>query len=107
MWIETPMGMRKNRGGGTKGPVRPVGFVRTSADEPEEQTTMTKNMGSIDRIVRAAAAVVLIVVAAVVGLDRIGGIVALALGVVMGGTAAVGFCPLYVPLHLDTCRHAR
>lgn len=65
---------------------------------------MTKNMGSTDRIVRASLAVALLVVAAVAGLGSIVGIIALVFAAVMADTSAAGFCPLYVPLHLNTGR---
>ena len=37
-----------------------------------------------------------------VGFGSIGGIIALVVAAVMLGTAAVGSCPLYLPLHIDT-----
>ena len=65
---------------------------------------MHKNVGQIDRIARSAGAVVLIVIAAVVGFASIGGGVALVLAGILAVTAAVGFCPIYRVLHLDTDR---
>jgi len=47
---------------------------------------MNQNMGTTDRLVRAL-------------------LVASVLAVVMLGTAAVGFCPLYVPLRVHTNGH--
>ena len=67
---------------------------------------MKKNMGSTDRIARAAVAVGLVIVAAVVGFGSIGGIIALVLAAVMAATAAVGSCPAYVPFGITTCRTA-
>ncbi len=67
---------------------------------------MKKNMGSTDRIARAAVAVGLVIVAAVVGFGTIGGIIALVLAAVMAATAAVGVCPAYVPFGITTCRTA-
>jgi hypothetical protein len=63
-----------------------------------------KNVGQIDRIARTTGAVALIAIAAVVGFGSIGGVVALVLAGVLAVTAAVGFCPLYRVLHLDTDR---
>jgi len=63
---------------------------------------MSKNMGKLDRIVRAAVAV-LFVLLAISGLFPnwlaiLFGIVAVILLV----TSAIGFCPLYVPLKIST-----
>ena len=67
---------------------------------------MKQNMGTTDRIIRAVlVAPVLLVIAYVVGFATVVGIVATVLAVVMLGTAAVGFCPLYVPFHLRTDHH--
>ncbi|MGZ4728196.1 MAG: YgaP family membrane protein [Acidimicrobiales bacterium] len=65
-------------------------------------------MGTADRIIRAiVVAPVLLVIAYLVGFASVVGIIATVLAVVMLGTAAVGFCPLYVPFHLHTDhRHA-
>ena len=64
---------------------------------------MNKNMGTTDRLVRGTArrpgpprAGLL------VGWATVAGVIATVLAVVMLATAAVGFCPLYVPLHLHT-----
>lgn len=67
---------------------------------------MKQNMGTTDRLVRALlAAPALIAVAYLVGFGTVGGVVAVVLAVVMLATAAVGICPLYLPLHLHTNRH--
>jgi hypothetical protein len=64
---------------------------------------MSTNMGSIDRIVRAfVVAPVFLVVAFIVGVGSVAGIVLLALAAVMLTTSAVGFCPLYKLIGLDT-----
>ena len=66
---------------------------------------MTQNLGQKDRLIRAAiAAPGLIVLAVFVGLGSVLGVVAAALAVVMLTTAALGFCPLYVPFHVRTNR---
>ncbi len=57
---------------------------------------MTRNMGTTDRILRAAlVAPLLVAVALMVGAATPGGVIALVAAAVMLGTAAVGFCPLY------------
>lgn len=64
---------------------------------------MSTNMGSVDRSVRAfVVAPVLVAVAFVVGVGSVAGIVLLALAAVMLATSAVGFCPLYKLVGLDT-----
>jgi uncharacterized membrane protein len=64
---------------------------------------MKQNMGTTDRIVRAiVVAPVLLVIGYLVGFATVVGVIATVLAVVMLGTAAVGFCPLYMPLHLHT-----
>lgn len=68
---------------------------------------MKLNMGMTDRRIRAfVVAPLLVAIAAVAGFGSIGGIIALVLAVVMLGTAAVGSCPLYLPLHINTYRRA-
>ncbi|HQZ20955.1 MAG TPA: DUF2892 domain-containing protein [Thermoflexales bacterium] len=63
---------------------------------------MKKNMGTIDRVVR-------VVVALVVGYLILSGSITGALAIILGvlavvflATSAMGSCPLYIPLKLDT-----
>ena len=64
---------------------------------------MSRNMNTIDRALRAfLVAPAAIVVAFVVGAGSIAGIVLFALAAIMLATSAVGFCPLYKLLHLNT-----
>jgi hypothetical protein len=64
---------------------------------------MSVNMGSIDRLLRAVVvAPAAVVIAIVVGVGSVAGIVLLALAAVMLATSAVGFCPLYRVLRIDT-----
>ena len=64
---------------------------------------MRQNMGNTDRIIRAiVVAPALLVLAYLVGFATVVGVIATVLAIVMLGTAAVGFCPLYVPFHLHT-----
>jgi hypothetical protein len=58
---------------------------------------MKTNMGSVDRIVRAVAGVGLIAWA------LMGGPVWAWIGVVPLLTAAIGWCPAYVPFGISTC----
>ena len=68
---------------------------------------MKPNMGITDRRIRAfVVAPLLLVLAWLAGFGTIGGVIATILGVVMVGTAAVGSCPLYLPLHINTDHHA-
>lgn len=66
-----------------------------------------KNVGGMDRIARALIGVVALVLAyakfGVMDASPIGIILGV-VGVVMLLTALVGFCPLYLPLKLSTCR---
>jgi len=65
---------------------------------------MNKNEGNVDRIIRAVVVAPLaLVLAAVLGFGTVGGIVALVVAAIMLVTAAVGTCPLYSVLHVNTC----
>lgn len=63
---------------------------------------MTKNMGSADRAIR------FLVVAVIAGLyltGRLSGTMAIVLGIValaFALTSLIGWCPLYLPIGLDT-----
>lgn len=67
---------------------------------------MKRNMGAADRIIRTLIAVV-------IGVLFYKGIITGALGIVLGilaivflATSLVGWCPLYLPLKISTCRPA-
>lgn len=64
---------------------------------------MIRNEGTVDRLVRAVVAVVALVAAVATGLTTGLGLVLLAVGVVLGVTSAIGFCPLYRLFGLSTC----
>lgn len=65
---------------------------------------MKRNMGALDRVVRAlVVAPALVVVAVLIGPVGVVSIVLYALAAVMLATGAVGFCPLYPLLHVSTC----
>lgn len=68
---------------------------------------MRKNMGTIDRVIRVALAVL---VAVLYFTGQISGTAALVLGifaVIFVITSAIGFCPLYVPLNISTVGKAK
>jgi hypothetical protein len=59
---------------------------------------MTKNMGMVDRAVRAVVGVALVALAATGTIGVWGWI-----GVVPLATAAIGWCPAYLPFGISTC----
>ncbi|MFN8108963.1 MAG: DUF2892 domain-containing protein [Thermoleophilia bacterium] len=66
---------------------------------------MTINMHPADRLLRAVVvAPVLIIAAMKVGHGTLLGVILFVLAAVMLLTAAVGNCPLYMPLGLSTCK---
>lgn len=66
---------------------------------------MHRNMGTTDRVVRAAiVAPLLVVLALAVANSTLIGVALITLAGVMVFTAAVGFCPLYTPIGFDTRR---
>ncbi len=65
---------------------------------------MKRNMGKIDRVVRAFLIAPAAVIAAfAIGAGSVLGIVLLAVAAIMLATSAVGFCPLYALLRLNSC----
>lgn len=64
---------------------------------------MTRNMSNLDRGLRAFVVAPAAVIAAVlVGAGTVGGILLFALAGVMLVTSAVGFCPLYALLRINS-----
>ncbi len=66
-----------------------------------------KNVGPVDRLFRLIVGIALIVIAlSLLGASdgAVGGIIAVAAGVVLLLTAAIGFCPAYLPFKLSTCK---
>jgi hypothetical protein len=62
---------------------------------------MMRNEGTVDRVLRAAVGIVLLIVGfGVVG--GVGGTILGIVGIVALVTGAVGFCPLYSLLHIRT-----
>lgn len=67
---------------------------------------MKKNMGTADRIIRTAIALILL---ALVMTKHVQGTLAVVLGVVgvvFLITSAVGVCPGYLPMKISTCKAA-
>ena len=65
---------------------------------------MKKNVGTIDRAIRAIAGIAAIAAYAMGMLAGTAGIVALVAGVVLLGTAVLGWCPPYAIFGLSTCK---
>jgi len=63
---------------------------------------MTRNLNKTDRIVRTGLGAILLAFAVPVGVASITGVVLSVLAAVMLGTAAIGFCPLYLALGIST-----
>jgi len=64
---------------------------------------MIRNMGTVDRGLRAfVVAPLAIVLASVLGAATVGGIVLFVVAGIMLATAATGFCPTYVALGIST-----
>lgn len=64
---------------------------------------MTKNVGSVDRVIRAVVGIVAIAAYLMGALQGTIGIVALVIGIVLLGTAAMGWCPPYSLLGINSC----
>lgn len=65
---------------------------------------LTKNVGSVDQVIRIIAGIALIALAFIKfgGIASTGGIVAAIVGVVLILTAIINFCPLYRILGMST-----
>ncbi len=64
---------------------------------------MKKNVGTIDRVIRGLVGIIAIAAFAMGMLQGTLGIVALVVGIVLVGTAAVAWCPPYSMLGINTC----
>jgi len=64
---------------------------------------MKQNVGTIDRTIRGLVGVVLLASYFLGAVQGTLGIVALVFGIVLLGTAAVGWCPPYTLLGINTC----
>ena len=65
---------------------------------------MIKNMGSTDKMIRVVVAVVLIILFATKVVTGTLGVVLLALAGIFLLTSLIGFCPLYYPFGISTCK---
>lgn len=69
---------------------------------------MRTNESGVDRGIRAALALVAVILAfTVTKPSSVVGIIVLVVAAILGVTAAVGFCPLYRVLGLSTCKTSR
>jgi hypothetical protein len=64
---------------------------------------MKKNMGKLDRGLRVVVALILGFLVFTGKLEGLMYNIALALGAIFLLTSAISFCPLYVPLGMNTC----
>ena len=65
---------------------------------------MKKNMGTTDIIIRIVIAVLFAVLFFTKAVTGILGIILLILAVMFVLTSLIGFCPLYLPFKINTCR---
>lgn len=75
--------------------------------DPLVEDTMNRNVGTVDRAARAILGVAALVWAFVTGATGALGLVLIVVAVVLLGTAAVGFCPLYRLLGISTASDRR
>ncbi len=65
---------------------------------------MKQNMGSIDRVIRLALAVVITVLYLTGIIPGIFGIILIVIALIFAATSFIGFCPLYTLLKISTCK---
>ncbi len=63
---------------------------------------MKRTVGSVDRVIRIALAILVVVLAFEVGVSSALGIVALIVAAILLVTALSGYCPVYSLLRIDT-----
>ncbi|TFH42444.1 MAG: DUF2892 domain-containing protein [Chrysiogenales bacterium] len=68
---------------------------------------MKKNMGTIDRVIRMALAVLVVLLYYTGHISGTAAIILGAFAVVFIITSALGFCPLYLPLKISTMRKGK
>lgn len=65
---------------------------------------MTRNMGTLDRVLRTfVVAPAAIVAALIIGAGSVGGIVLFAVAAIMLASSATAFCPTYTLIGISTC----
>lgn len=65
---------------------------------------MKKNMGSTDKILRSLAAIIALVLYLTGTVSGTIGVILVVVAVIFVLTSLVGFCPLYAPLGISTCK---
>jgi hypothetical protein len=65
---------------------------------------MKNNMGNLDRVIRVLAAIILSLLYFINVITGTLGLVLLVLSGVFVLTSFVSFCPLYIPLGINTCK---
>lgn len=65
---------------------------------------MTCNVGGVERPIRIVVGIVVITVGAFGGLPPVGTAIALTVGAIALVTGAIGYCPLWTLLGMNTCR---
>jgi Protein of unknown function (DUF2892) len=68
---------------------------------------MKANVGTVDRIIRAVVGLAALLGAVAIGSGSVAFVLLMVVGAILLVTAAVGFCPLYRVLGLNTCPVAR
>lgn len=68
---------------------------------------MKKNMGNIDKTIRIAVALLISILFLANVITGILAIILLVFAGIFLITSLVGFCPLYVPLGISTCRNKK
>jgi Protein of unknown function (DUF2892) len=68
---------------------------------------MKANVGNVDRIIRAVVGLAALLGAWAIGSGSVAFVLLMVVGAILLVTAAVGFCPLYRVLGLNTCPVAR
>lgn len=79
-------------------------MLNFNAGNDKKNFAMKKNMGTVDKIIRIIAA---LLAAWLIYTNVFTGTLAIIIGIFAGAfviTSLIGFCPLYVPLGLRTCR---
>jgi len=64
----------------------------------------TTNMGGADRAIRAIVGIILLALYFMGTATGFWGWIALIVGIVFLATAAIGWCPAYMPFGIKTCR---
>jgi hypothetical protein len=71
-------------------------------DLQKKQNTMTKNMGTIDKAIRIGVALIIVALFFMGKLPGIWAIALLVVALIFVATSFMSFCPLYLPLKINT-----